>query len=229
MFNLRNIFRNRLIDDWRDQQTLTAAHVLNQVATDLRLRVDPEIVNAGWVDGLVSPGQFIAERITPTIREVAEPVVAMLLNEANTQLAELGDYHVDMINKRLADATATDSLAALTDVAIAAAPLGGGVALGVALPTMAVTTSGGLLGTGLLATTAISWPIVLAGGAAATVAVATGVVNASRIWDKATQRLRDKVTDHIHELLVLGKGSDLAILQQLSNAYAEAAIAMRKG
>ena len=103
------------------------------------------------------------------------------------------------------------------------APIVGGAAIAAAIPAMAVTTTGGLLGTGLFATTVISWPVVLVGGTAAAVAVSTGLINSARLRDKTEARLWRKVADHVGVMLIRGTPKHPSILDQLAARYTEAA------
>ena len=217
MFDFRKIFGRHEIDAWRDEQTLGAATVLNQLAADLADSFDDELKSATWKDGLLAPSKFIATRIAPEVRRATEPVVAKILNRANSELQRIV-AHQAVWNETARHLPETDeSTAALTDVALAAAPLAGGLAAAAAVPVAAVTTTTAFFG--LMTTTAISWPIVIVGGAAAGAGIATGILNAGRIWSKAEQRLRKRVHEHVVAVLLQGPPRQPAVLEQLAALF----------
>src|SRR5881628_1862177 len=92
MFDFTKIFGRREVDVWRDQHTLAAATVLNEVAADLACSFEEELKKATWKDTLVNPGSFIVTRVAPQVRETSEAVVTRLVERANRELHEIVAY-----------------------------------------------------------------------------------------------------------------------------------------
>lgn len=226
MFDFRKIFGWHEIDAWRDEQTLGAAAVLNQLAADLVHSFEDELKGASWRDGLIAPAAFITTHIAPQVRDATEPVVAKIIDRANGELQRIV-AHQAVWNETARHLPETDeSSAALTDVAWAAAPLAGGFAAAAAVPTMGVTTTTVFFG--LMTTTAISWPVVIVGSAVAGAGIATGVLNTGRIWAKAEQRLRKRVHQHVVAVLLQGPISQPAVLEQLAALFDRTATEAKK-
>jgi hypothetical protein len=221
MFNFSKIFGRHEIDAWRDERTLAAAAVLNQVAADLACSFEDELRSATLKDCMIAPGKFIATRVAPVVKEVCEPVVEKIVDRANRQLQNIVTYQAVWNDTARHLPEADSSAAALHDVALAAAPLAAGVATGVASVTMGVTTTTylGLFVTG----TAISWPVVIVGGAVAGAGIATGLLNTSRIRAKAEERLRRRVHDHVVAVLIEGPAEQPSVLEQLAAMFARTA------
>ena len=221
MFNFLSLSGSHEVDNWRDDYTLAAAATLNDLAVELLGSCEDELKAATWTDGLIGQAGFIATRITPKIHETARPVVDHIIERANSSLARLVDQQATWSYAPACGTTENHASGGWQDVAVAAGPLAGGVAVAAALPAMAVTTSTAFFG--LVTTTAISWPIVLGGGALAGVAIATGLVNTGQIWDKTEARLRSKVREHVVAVLLKGSSRHPSILEQLTKAFAAAA------
>lgn len=222
MLNLNGFLARRELDDWRDEQILIAARVLNQAAADLIAGFADTLKSATWKEGLIAQGSYIRRVVEPAVIEVAEPIAGRLVEEANRALSDIVDHQAIWSRDPGALARAGDSFEGWQDVASGVAPIVGGAAIAAAIPTMAVTTSGGILGTGLFATTLISWPVLVVGGTAAAVAVSTGLVNSARLWDKTEARLWRKVADHVGAMLIRGTPKHPSILDQLAARYSEA-------
>jgi hypothetical protein len=226
MLDFTRIFGRHEIDIWRDEQTLSAAVVLNQLAADLACDFEKELEGATWKDGLIAPSRFIATRVAPTVRQVSEPIIEKIIDRANRDLQRIVQ-HQAVWNETAGNATEVDeTAAALHDVAFAAAPLAGGLAAAAAVPVMGITTTTAFFG--LVTTTAISWPVVVVGGAVAGAGIATGVLNTSRIWAKAESRLRNRIHSHVVATLVQGRPNKPSILEQLSALFARTAVQAKK-
>ena len=226
MFDFRKIFGRHEIDAWRDEQTLGAAAVLNQLAADLTHSFEDELKSATWKDGLVAPSAFIATRIAPEVRKTTEPIVAKIIDRANGELQRIVAHQAVWNETARHLPEADESRAALADVAWAAAPFAGGLAAAAAVPAMGVTTTTAFFG--LMTTTAVSWPIVIVGGAAAGVGIATGILNTGRIWSKAEQRLRKRVREHVVAVLLQGPPEQPAVLEQLAALFERTATEAKK-
>lgn len=228
MRSLLDIFGSREFDDWRDRQIFAAAKTLNQLAADLIRELDPALKTATWREALLTPQSFIAETVAPRLRAKSEPIIEMLVAGANGSLAQLARYEAVWTRRPEAPIAAAGALEGAGDLALAAGPIAAGTAIAAALPGMAVTTSAGLLGTGLFATTIISWPVVAVGGAAIGVAVATGALNAGRVWGAAEVRLRRRVSAYVSATLVRGTAEHPAVLEQLATLFSDAVVEARK-
>lgn len=223
MLSLNRLLARRDLDDWRDEHTLVAARVLNQVAADLIAGFAETVKTATWKDGLIGQSGYIRRSVEPKVMEIAEPIAQRLVEEANRALAELVDHRASWTREAGASAAAADAFEGWQDVAVGVGPIVGGAAIAAAVPTLAITTTGGLLGTGLFATTVVSWPVVVVGGAAAAVAVGTGVINSARLWDKTEAKLARRISAHVEAMLLRGSADHPSILDQLAARYAEAA------
>ncbi len=218
--NFLNLFGKHEIDAWRDDYTLAAASSLNEVAAGLIASFEEDLKAASWKDGLVGQNAFIARNVDPRIHEMARPLVDHIVARANEALARIV-AHQAIWQYRPTDALEGESaFEGWQDVAVAAAPLAGGVATAVALPAMAVTTSAAFFG--LVTTTVVSWPVVVGGGAVAAVGIGTGLINAGKIWDKTEARLRRKVHNHVVATLLVGDRQP-SVLEQLTDALAATA------
>lgn len=218
--NFLNLFGKHEIDAWCDDYTLMAASSLNEIAADLIASLENDLKAASWKDGLIGQSAFIARNVNPRIHEIARPLVDHIIARANEALARIV-AHQAIWQYRPTDAIEGEgAFEGWQDVAVAAAPLAGGIATVVALPAMAVTTSAAFFG--LVTTTVVSWPVVVGGGAVAAVGIGTGLMNVGKIWDKTEARLRRKVRDHVVTTLLVGDRQPSA-LEQLTEALASTA------
>lgn len=218
---LNRIFAGQRIDDWAAEYTLIAARTLNQVAADLILSAEDEIEKVGLKDGLFNQAAFIQGRIAPMVRAVAEPVAVNILAEANAALLELVDEQAVWARGPEHTEEPDSAFEGAQDVAVVAVPLAAGVAAAAALPFAAVTSTS--LFFGLVTTTAISWPIVLGGGAVVGVGLATGVFNTAKMRDRTRARLRKRVRAFIIASLINGNERSPAIREQLAAEFDRAA------
>lgn len=209
------------VDDWRDTWTLSAAATLNAVAAQLGEFVDKEVANASRRDVFVAPGTFIATRIAPRVNAVAMPVVAMLMGRANEALQGVVDHQAVWHDRPDAPPPAPGPCEGASDIMTAAAPLGGGAAIAMALPFAAMSTKA--VWFGLAAVTTISWPVVAVGGAVAGTAFATGVVSSARLRDRFASRLRLNARKHIATRLLKGDAKNPSLLQQVTACISETA------
>lgn len=221
MFDLLNILGRREIDEWRDHWSMVAAMTLNDLAAGLIEALDKDIAAANWTDALVAQRGFVARVVQPRIKEAATPVVETIVAEANNTLRQLASHHAIWNDRPMAVETPDGTGAGMMDVALTAAPLAVGAATAAALPAMAVTSSSMLFG--LLTVTAISWPVVIGGGAIAGVALAVGGFKSGGLKHRARDRLRKAVHLHVVATLIESDTKQPAILQQLVNLLGETA------
>ena len=220
------LFGAHEIDAWRDDFTLLAAARLNGLAVDLIASFESDLATATWKDGLVGQSALLAKTVTPRIHEIAQPIVDQIIVRANEALASIVEYQAIWQYHRPTDVPGPEgALEGWKDIAVAAAPLAGGVATAAAIPTFAVTTSVAFFG--LITTTVVSWPVLVGGTAAAGLAIATGVLNAGKIWDKAEARLRKKIHERVVATLLIGEKQP-AILEQIAEAFASTAKEAKK-
>ncbi|MDH7974540.1 hypothetical protein QH494_20310 [Sphingomonas sp. AR_OL41] len=215
LFN--RIFAGQKLDEWASDYTLVAARTLNQAAADLIVCAEEQITKVGLKDGLFGQATFIQERIAPMVRAVAEPVAIMILDEANSALLELVKEQAVWVRVPEHAEEPDGAFDGARYVAAAAVPLAAGVATAAALPFAAVTTTTAWLG--LVTTTAISWPVVVGGGAIAGLGLATGVFNTAKIRDRTLTHLRKRVRRFIVASLIEGSEQCPAILQQLASEF----------
>lgn len=221
MLWLDQFFGNRAINEWCSDYTLFAARTLNQVAADSISSMESELEDATWKDGLISPTAFIRDKAVPKLRELAEPAAQMIIEEANRELAILVEQRAVWVRRPEATPEAVGALDGFGDIAVAAGPIAGGIAAVSVLPFAAITTTTAWLG--LVTTTAISWPVVVGVGSVAGIALATGAVNSSRLWDKTKFRLQGKVRKFITDTLIDGTTDTPSILAQITETLGDAA------
>lgn len=219
LFN--RIFLGQKIDEWASDYTLLAARTLNQVAIDLNISADEEIVKVSLKDGLRGQAIFIQNLIEPRVRALAELVAREILDDANAALLKLVDEQAVWVRGQECSQRPDGAFDGARDVAMAAVPLAAGVAAIAVLPLGAVATTTAWFG--LVTTTVISWPVVVGGGALAGLGLATGVINAAKIRIRAQARLRDRVRRFIVASLIEGSEKSPAILQQLTAEFDRAA------
>ncbi len=215
LFN--RVFLGHKIDEWASEWTLIASRTLNQVAADLIVLAEDEIGKVGLKDGLFNPAAFVHARVAPMVRAAAEPIANSIVDEANAALLELVDVQADWMRGPAHAEGADRAFEGAKDVAAAAVPLAAGVASVAALPFAAVTTTTAWFG--LVTTTAISWPIVVGGGALAGLGLATGALNTAKLRDRTQIRLRERVRQFVVSSLIAGCERSPAILQQLGVPY----------
>ncbi len=209
----QRLFIDQRFDAWVSDNSLVAARILNQAAADLILLAEEDLKAARWKDGLVDTNAFLNDKLAPRVREVAEPLALMIIEEANYSLKAIVDTQA--IWTRNAEMVASDGNAfeAAGDIAAAVIPFGAGAAAAAALPFAAVTTTTAFFG--LVSTTAISWPLVLGGGALAGLGIVTGALEGSKLWSKVEARLRRKSRSFIVSALLKGSDAHPSILEQL--------------
>ena len=210
------IAARREILDWRDRHETAVLIVLPRAWQDSRRRIEAKLEDIGWQELITAPDAFIGREIDPLIEGELGPVVRRLLAEAQ---AELGTV--------LEAQTAVDGMPALADAGDAArdvlaslGPLVAGIGVAAALPTTAVVTGAAFFG--LVATSAISVPVLLGGVALAGVGVATGAINTRDLRAKRLIRMRERVAAHVDEA-VLSPDHAGSLTARLLGAYRSAA------
>ncbi|WP_343347979.1 hypothetical protein WJT74_05895 [Sphingomicrobium sp. XHP0239] len=131
--------------------------------------------------------------------------------KANEELRLLAEEMLAWQSSR-ADHLDAETLRALGDVASAAAPLAGDLAVTASLSSLAKVASAGILGLGVAPL--ISWPAVIVGGTVASGLLATGVIRANPLAAKARRRLVEATRDTIVAHLLTGSEKQPSLLRQ---------------
>lgn len=210
---INRIFLGHKINTWVSNQTLIAARTLNQVAADLIANAEDEIAAITLKDGVFGQADFIQTKIAPMIQDVADPIASEIINSANLTLWELVEEEAVWVRSPAYSESPSEMFEGVRDVANAAVPIAAGMATAGSLPFIAVTTTTAWFG--LVATTAISWPVVVGGSAIAALGIATGAVNIGRMPERVRGRLREAVRKFIIAALIEGKDDRPSILEQL--------------
>lgn len=179
----------REINDWRDGWTSAAAALLHEIADQLVEEADRTICAASSRDILVPPGGFVARRVEPGIRAVAEPVMAELLEKAEDALRHILGTRAARLQGgdesragKLASSAGTGSTPWFLQVA----------------------------------GEAIRWPAAAVGSAIADVAVATGVLDRPGVREALEKRLRAEASARIRAMLIRGTDGQPALLEQVT-------------
>ncbi len=88
------LFGRGEIRRWRDLHIAMARAVLQQAAADLVESFDADLSQADWQDGLIEQTRFVATRIAPTVRQVAEPLARRVIEEADRALQPIAYHHL---------------------------------------------------------------------------------------------------------------------------------------
>ena len=214
------IFFGRKFEIWAEEQTSISARVLNQAAADILRIVDTEIAKATWRDGF-DTARFLRSKVVPVTREVTEPLAVMLIEDANTSLAELVDLKLQWSRTIDLEPENGSIFDGVGDVAAAALPIGIGAATAAGLPFMAVSTTAVLFG--FVTVTTVSWPVVAAGSAVAALGVATGAIQTSKLWSRMQARIRKKSKAFVVAVLLKGRGDQPSLLESLTSEFENAA------
>lgn len=86
------LFGRGPIRRWRDTHVALARAVLQQAAADLIETLDAELSQADWQDGLIEQTRFVATRIAPVVRRVADPLARRVIEEADRTLQTIAYY-----------------------------------------------------------------------------------------------------------------------------------------
>ncbi len=91
---LMRLFGRGEIRRWRDLHVAMARAVLQQAAADLVESFDADLSQADWRDGLIEQTRFVATRIAPVVRQVAEPLARRVIEEADRALQPIAWHHL---------------------------------------------------------------------------------------------------------------------------------------
>jgi hypothetical protein len=170
---------------WRDLHVAMARAVLQQAAADLVESFDADLSQADWRDGLIEQTRFVATRIAPVVRQVADPLARRVIEEADRALAPIAFHHLQWQPLPVDANLMRDMMEELGDWAAA-----GGAAL-----------------TGLVRGAATGLPI--AGG------LGRGGPASDWMRLRAEARLRAKVHAYVHATVVQGPKGRPALLEHV--------------
>lgn len=88
------LFGRGEIRRWRDLHVAMARAVLQQAAADLVESFDADLSQADWRDGLIEQTRFVATRIAPVVRQVADPLARRVIEEADRALQPIAYHHL---------------------------------------------------------------------------------------------------------------------------------------
>lgn len=187
------LFGRGEIRRWRDAHVAMARAVLQQAAADLVESFDADLSQADWRDGLIEQTRFVATRIAPVVRQVAEPLARRVIEEADRALQPLAWHHLQWQPLPVDANLMRDMMEELGDWAAA-----GGAAL-----------------TGLMRGAARTLPI---GGG-----LGLGGQSADWVRLRAEVRLRAKVQAYVYATVVQGPKGRMALLEHTIELLRDAA------
>ena len=212
--------------EWRDRHKLAATLTLARCWQDLKPSINERVEDIGWYDAAVSPSAFIEKEVDPLLVDSIGSAIERLIADAQDDLRQIGEHQLS-VNATVAQVGAhINTFEDATEVLSGIAPLAGGLALGAALPSMAVVT--GATAFGLVATSTVSVPILLGGLALAGGAVATGAVKTSQLRNYRSKSIRKRVESHVEQAILSTslpptQNARPSVLLQIHQALDEAA------
>ncbi|TCJ37373.1 hypothetical protein [Parafrankia sp. BMG5.11] len=208
-----SIDSRRQILEWRDRHLQNAALALSRTWQDLRPIVDEKLDQITWSSALTEPAAYIAREIDPIVTKRVEEVVQRLISDAQLELSAIFEHQLDVETSVGGIPDEPESLQQVTDVLSGLVPVAGGLALGAALPGMAVVS--GTAAFGLIATSAVSAPVLVSGLLLAGGALATGVIKTSQIRDARNARIRARIRKYV-EAAILSPQSDISVMRRFT-------------
>lgn len=207
--------------EWRDRHKLASTLGLARCWQDLKPSINERIEQISWYDAAVSPSTFIKNEIDPMIIEGISATGERLISDAQDELRQIVEQQLTEIATVGSVQSESNSLQDATQILSSIAPLAGGLALGAALPGMAVVS--GTAAFGLVATSTVSMPILIGGLALAGGAVATGVVKTSQLRAYRSRSIRKRIEDHVAQAVLSRsapaiQSSSTSVLYQIHQA-----------
>lgn len=167
---------------------------------DLKPQIEAQLEDVTWYQATVSPSDFIVKEIDPLLLSGIADSVARIISDAQADLLAIMEHQLAEIMPLQGVGHDSSSRQELTDIFTSIAPLAGGLALGAAIPSMAVVS--GTVAFGLIATSTVSMPILLGGLAVAGGAVATGVIKTSNLRRVRSKRIFRRVQEHVDQAVL---------------------------
>lgn len=204
---------------WRDTHSVAAIAAFNSLWRDLRPQIESKLADLGYKSALVEPAAYIVREIDPIIARFFADEAEKLVAKASADLANIAASDLVVNGDMAGNEPLEDRLTAAKDVLEGLAPLAGGIAMGAALPSVAVVS--GISMFGLVATSTISLPVLAAGLAVAGTAVGVGAIKTSALHAKLTKRMMARIDKHVASAVLLGDltADPLSILARILAAY----------
>ena len=191
----QNLLARRQILEWRDRHKNSANMTLTRRWQDLKPQVAELLEGISWYQASVSPSDFIVKEIDPILVSGIADSVGRIISDAEADLLAIVEQQLERVMPLGGVGRDNSSLHDLTDIFTSIAPLAGGLALGAAIPSIAVVS--GTVAFGLVAVSTVSMPILVSGLAVAGGAIATGVVKTSNLRLIRSKRMMKRVQDHV--------------------------------
>lgn len=219
------IRERRSILKWRDRHLVAASLALNRAWQDVRPVVEEKLAAISWKSVLFESDAFVAREIDPLVADAVGTATQRIMAVAQSELDTLVSHQMEV--ERSLQQTSTeqqqDRWAGTVDLLAGVAPLAGGVAAGAAVPGLAIVSGTAFLG--LVSTSVVSVPILVGGIVVVGALLSAGALQTSKIKDKGTARMLDRVRRHV-EAAVLSVDPDAAtpsVNLRLQNAITAAA------
>ncbi len=213
----------RAVLEWRDKHTVLATLTLNRRWQDLKPAIETKLEQVPWKSAIAAPTKYIKNEIDPLLAAELAPLAAKLVKDAHDDLSSVIEQQIE-VDPAMADrSTDEHHLETAVDLLESLVPLAGGLAMGAALPSMAVVS--GTAAFGLVATSTVSVPILAGGLAIAGLAVATGAVKANQLYALRSSRMKARVASHVEQALlsVDMNAAHPSVLARIVGAYEDAA------
>lgn len=220
-----SIAERRSVLEWRDRHSMAAALALHRACQDAWPLIDARLAAVSWHSVLTETDAFVTREIDPIVAGAVNEAVQRLLRDAQSELNHIIEHHLEVEATLGETPVDANKLASELDLIAGLAPILGGVGVAAALPSFAVVS--GAVMFGMVATSAISAPILLTGIVVAGAGLATGVLQTSRIKEKRTARMRVRVQSHIDSAVldVTPESASPSLLARLTTAIQTAAAA----
>ncbi|MBS4011716.1 hypothetical protein F1C10_15695 (plasmid) [Sphingomonas sp. NBWT7] len=190
-----SIEERRSVLEWRDRHIIAATLALHRACQDAWPLIEARLAAVSWHSVLTETDAFVTREIDPIVAGAVNEAVQRLIREAQLELDHIIEHHLALEATLGGTPVETNKLTSELDLIAGLAPILGSVGIAAALPSFAVVS--GAVMFGMVATSAISAPILLTGIAVAGAGLATGVLQTSRIKEKRTARMRVRVRNHI--------------------------------
>lgn len=215
-----NLALRRSILDWRDRHTENAELHLSRELSTLYSSLDEQLEKMSVRD-LFTSKSYGAEHFEPIFTSWIEREATHIISAAQNDLASAFSRSLEM--GQLADSLDhQEGKEHYTDVAIAAAATGAGLAAIPAVATMSIVSTGGVLG--FLGATVAAWPVVALGVVAVGGLLALGGYKAADLKTSAIARFRKSMRNAIKEQVLgsdVGNPSICERIQRYIDATAE--------
>ena len=186
------IITRREILDWRDKHRVDAELILRRTCLDLHHVVDARLNDISLRDALIKSNSFCTKNIDPIVIEYVQPVADKIIIKAQHDLGEIIEHQISSEIQTESDgAGRSDYWHAVGSLAAGIAPLAGGAAVAVSLPTLTIGSTAVVFG--LFASATVSIPLLIAGAFGTGALLATGAYKTSKIKQYRIDRIRKRI------------------------------------